>query len=183
MSGVVPISERAGEYLVFDDTRNATIIVTDLQHRRERQPRVERGLEMGCRIAPTKHAEDVNRDARQTSEISNRSDRPASPVPIPRRIPDVDPEFANTEEWWLSIPENVRPSKDQLFYHLLAENAESTYIAYVSEQNLVPDDSGEPISHPQVDEILGESRTATIALANQSKRGRVEAGERRPRST
>jgi heat shock protein HspQ len=68
---------------------------------------------------------------------------------------DVDPEFANTEEWWLSIPENVRPSKDQPFYHLLAENAESTYIAYVSEQNLVPDDSGEPISHPQVDEIFG----------------------------
>ena len=54
---------------------------------------------------------------------------------------DVDPEFANTEEWWLSIPENVRPSKDQPFYHLLAENAESTYVAYVSEQNLLPDNS------------------------------------------
>jgi heat shock protein HspQ len=67
---------------------------------------------------------------------------------------DVDPEFANTEEWWLSIPENVRPQKDQPFYHLLAENAESTYVAYVSEQNLVPDDSGEPVSHPQVDEIF-----------------------------
>jgi heat shock protein HspQ len=67
---------------------------------------------------------------------------------------DVDPEFANTEEWWLSIPENVRPSKDQPFYHLLAENAESTYVAYVSEQNLLPDDTGEPVSHPQVDEIF-----------------------------
>jgi heat shock protein HspQ len=67
---------------------------------------------------------------------------------------DVDPEFANTEEWWLSIPENLRPSKDQPFYHLLAENAESTYVAYVSEQNLLPDDSGEPVSHPQVDEIF-----------------------------
>jgi heat shock protein HspQ len=67
---------------------------------------------------------------------------------------DVDPEFANTEDWWLSIPENVRPKKDQPFYHLLAENAESTYIAYVSEQNLVPDESGEPVSHPQVDEIF-----------------------------
>lgn len=67
---------------------------------------------------------------------------------------DVDPEFANTEEWWLSIPENVRPNKDQPFYHLLAENAESTYVAYVSEQNLIPDDSGEPVSHPQVDEIF-----------------------------
>lgn len=67
---------------------------------------------------------------------------------------DVDPEFANTEEWWLSIPENVRPKKDQPFYHLLAENAESTYIAYVSEQNLIPDESGEPVSHPQVEEIF-----------------------------
>jgi heat shock protein HspQ len=67
---------------------------------------------------------------------------------------DVDPEFANTEEWWLSIPENVRPNKDQPFYHLLAENAESTYVAYVSEQNLIPDDSGEPVSHPQVNEIF-----------------------------
>lgn len=67
---------------------------------------------------------------------------------------DVDPEFANTEEWWLSIPEHVRPSKDQPFYHLLAENAESTYIAYVSEQNLVPDDSGKPVSHPQVEDIF-----------------------------
>lgn len=67
---------------------------------------------------------------------------------------DVDPEFANSEEWWLSIPENVRPRKDQPFYHLLAENAETTYIAYVSEQNLLPDDSGAPVSHPQVDEIF-----------------------------
>ena len=69
---------------------------------------------------------------------------------------DVDPQFANTEEWWLSIPEKVRPRKDQPFYHLLAENADNTYIAYVSEQNLVPDDSGEPIRHPQVDEIFGD---------------------------
>ena len=48
----------------------------------------------------------------------------------------------------------MRPNKDQPFYHLLAENAESTYVAYVSEQNLIPDDSGEPVSHPQVDEIF-----------------------------
>ena len=54
---------------------------------------------------------------------------------------DVDPEFANTEEWWNSIPAEIRPSKDQPFYHLFAENEESEYVAYVSEQNLVPDDS------------------------------------------
>ena len=67
---------------------------------------------------------------------------------------DVDPTFSNTEEWWLSIPEQVRPHKDQPFYHLLAENAENEYIAYVSEQNLLPDTSGEPIRHPQVAEIF-----------------------------
>lgn len=62
---------------------------------------------------------------------------------------DVDPTFSNTEEWWSSIPEEVRPRKDQPFYHLLAENTEqNTYIAYVSEQNLLPDDTGEPVAHP-----------------------------------
>ncbi len=63
---------------------------------------------------------------------------------------DVDPEFANTEEWWQAIPEDKRPRKDQPYYHLLAENAETTYVAYVSEQNLLTDETGEPVSHPQV---------------------------------
>ena len=67
---------------------------------------------------------------------------------------DIDPEFDNTEEWWLSIPEEVRPSKDQPFYHLFAENAETEYIAYVSEQNLLLDTSGQPLRHPQVREIF-----------------------------
>jgi heat shock protein HspQ len=61
---------------------------------------------------------------------------------------DVDPTFSNTEEWWLRIPEHIRPRKDQPFYHLLAENEEGSYTAYVSEQNLLPDDSGEPVGHP-----------------------------------
>jgi heat shock protein HspQ len=69
-------------------------------------------------------------------------------------IYDVDPVFANTEEWWLSIPEELRPRKDQPFYHLFAENAETEYVAYVSEQNLVPDTSGEPVRHPQVEETF-----------------------------
>src|SRR5918996_724045 len=67
---------------------------------------------------------------------------------------DIDPEFDNTEEWWQSIPEEVRPHKDQPFYHLFAENAESEYIAYVSEQNLLPDHSGEPLRHPQVRQVF-----------------------------
>ena len=71
---------------------------------------------------------------------------------------DVDPEFSNTEEWYEAIPENMRPSKDQPFYHLLAENAEAYYVAYVSEQNLVSDNSGEPVEHPQVAEVFDELR-------------------------
>ena len=67
---------------------------------------------------------------------------------------DVDPTFNNSEEWWLSIPEEVRPAKDQPYYHLLAENDETTYVAYVSEQNLLLDESGDPCRHPQVDEIF-----------------------------
>ena len=61
---------------------------------------------------------------------------------------DVDPLFNNTEDWWNSIPEAIRPRKDQPFYHLLAENDQNTYVAYVSEQNLLPDDTGEPVGHP-----------------------------------
>jgi heat shock protein HspQ len=67
---------------------------------------------------------------------------------------DVDPVFNNTEEWWLAIPEEIRPSKDQPYYHLFAENAETEYIAYVSEQNLLPDDSEEPLRHPQINEFF-----------------------------
>ncbi len=67
---------------------------------------------------------------------------------------DVDPTFNNTEEWWLSIPEAVRPAKDQPYYHLLAENAKQTYVAYVSEQNLLPDESGEPCRHPQIGDLF-----------------------------
>jgi heat shock protein HspQ len=71
-------------------------------------------------------------------------------------IYDVDPEFANTEEWWQAIPENLRPRKDQPFYHLLAENDETHYVAYVSEQNLLPDTSGEPVEHPTVSELFAD---------------------------
>lgn len=67
---------------------------------------------------------------------------------------DVDPEFANTEEWYAAIPAEVRPRRDQPFYHLLAQNAETEYVAYVSEQNLLPDNSGEPVRHPQIDDYF-----------------------------
>jgi len=77
---------------------------------------------------------------------------------------DVDPVFANTEEWWLSIPEEIRPRKDQPFYHLLAENDQTTYTAYVSEQNLVPDDTGDPIAHPDVDDMFLGIRNGRYVL-------------------
>lgn len=67
---------------------------------------------------------------------------------------DVDPEFANSEEWYQAIPEALRPAKEQPFYHLLAENTETTYIAYVSQQNLVVDESDEPIDHPDVAQMF-----------------------------
>ncbi len=69
---------------------------------------------------------------------------------------DIDPEFANTEEWWNSIPAEIRPKKEQPYYHLLAENAQIEYIAYVSEQNLLLDDSGEPLRHPQISELFAK---------------------------
>jgi heat shock protein HspQ len=79
---------------------------------------------------------------------------------------DIDPEFANTDEWYESIPEDRRPRKDQPFYHLFAENAESEYIAYVSEQNLLPDESGEPVRHPQVSEVFEKDESGSYRRRN-----------------
>lgn len=74
---------------------------------------------------------------------------------------DIDPVFASTEEWWLSIPPEMRPKKNQPFYHLLAENDETEYIAYVSEQNLTADHSGSPIRHPQLAEFFIDNGDGT----------------------
>ena len=70
---------------------------------------------------------------------------------------DVDPTFSNTDEWYEAIPAEIRPHKDQPFYHLLAENSETEYIAYVSEQNLLPDETGQPLRHPQLSELFAET--------------------------
>ena len=69
---------------------------------------------------------------------------------------DIDAEFSNTEAWYQALPESRRPRKEQPFYHLLAENDESYYVAYVSEQNLVPDETGEPIDHPDLHDLFGD---------------------------
>ncbi len=76
---------------------------------------------------------------------------------------DVDPEFANTEEWYQAIPAEVRPRRDQPFYHLFAENEETEYVAYVSEQNLLEDESGTPVRHPQVREMFERMSNGTYA--------------------
>ena len=67
---------------------------------------------------------------------------------------DVDPVFSNSEEWYEAIPEDIRPRRDQPFYHLLAENEDSSYVAYVSQQNLLPDADGGPVEHPNVSELF-----------------------------
>jgi len=77
---------------------------------------------------------------------------------------DIDPEFDNTEEWYQSIPAESRPRKDQPFYHLLAENDESQYVAYVSEQNLLPDTSGAPVRHPQIKELFVRATDGSYRL-------------------
>ena len=104
---------------------------------------------------------------------------------------DVDPEFSNTEEWWLSIPEDVRPEKDQPFYHLLAENEQSNYVAYVSEQNLLPDETGEPVgsrtlsrrgqldlSPATIRNVMSDLEDAGLLFAPHTSAGRLptEAG-------
>jgi heat shock protein HspQ len=81
---------------------------------------------------------------------------------------DVDAEFNNTEEWLTSIPEPIRPSKDQPFYHLLAENSESHYVAYVSEQNLAPDDTGDPVEHPHVDALFDAEDDGSYTLRGRN---------------
>jgi heat shock protein HspQ len=80
---------------------------------------------------------------------------------------DVDPEFANSEEWYNSIPAEIRPRRDQPFYHLLAENAESTYTAYVSEQNLLLDHESGAVRHPQVKDIFTGLREGRYELRKQ----------------
>ena len=80
---------------------------------------------------------------------------------------DIDPVFDNTDEWYEAIPLEIRPSKDQPFYHLFAENSETEYVAYVSEQNLLPDDSGKPLRHPQVKETFERGKDGSYRPREQ----------------
>ena len=82
---------------------------------------------------------------------------------------DVDPIFANSAEWYDAIPENIRPRKDQPFYHLLAENMESSYVAYVSQQNLIADDTDEPIDHPAISGLFNDFADGRYQLRREHK--------------
>ncbi len=81
---------------------------------------------------------------------------------------DVDPVFANTDEWYDSIPEEVRPDKDQPYYHLFAENERTHYVAYVSEQNLTPDDSDAVVTHPDIATMFERTPVGYVLKAQQS---------------
>ena len=77
---------------------------------------------------------------------------------------DIDPVFANSEEWYESIPQEIRPRRDQPFYHLLAENDESSYVAYVSQGNLLPDADGGPVDHPNVEQLFEQFRNGRYRM-------------------
>ena len=82
-------------------------------------------------------------------------------------IVDVDPEFSNTEEWYQSIPAEIRPSRQQPYYHLMAENTETFYTAYVSQQNLVGDGENGPLEHPDLEEIFSGMDHGKYNLRNE----------------
>ena len=82
-------------------------------------------------------------------------------------IVDVDPEFSNTEEWYQSIPAEIRPSRNQPYYHLMAENTETFYTAYVSQQNLIDDGENGPLEHPDLDEIFSGMKKGKYLLRNE----------------
>jgi len=82
-------------------------------------------------------------------------------------IVDVDPEFSNTEEWYQSIPAEIRPSRKQPYYHLMAENTETFYTAYVSQQNLVGDGENGPLEHPDLEEIFSGMNHGKYHLRNE----------------
>ena len=82
-------------------------------------------------------------------------------------IVDVDPEFSNTEEWYQSIPAEIRPSRTQPYYHLMAENTETFYTAYVSQQNLVGDGENGPLEHPDLEEIFSGMDQGKYRLRNE----------------
>jgi heat shock protein HspQ len=82
---------------------------------------------------------------------------------------DVDPVFANSDDWYDAIPEAIRPDKEQPFYHLLAENSDSSYVAYVSQQNLLLDETDEPVDHPAIRGLFDDYADGRYRLKPQHR--------------
>ena len=82
---------------------------------------------------------------------------------------DIDPVFANSEEWWEAIPEGIRPDRGQPFYHLLAENGEGSYVAYVSQGNLLHDEEDEPVDHPAIGSLFDGFSNGRYRLRSRLK--------------
>ncbi len=74
---------------------------------------------------------------------------------------DVDAEFANSVEWYDALPADTRPAKDQPFYRLFAENVDAEYMAYLSEQDLLPDTSGRPVRHSDLEDFFEYDETGS----------------------
>ena len=70
-------------------------------------------------------------------------------------IIDVDPVFQGSDEWYDSMSK-TRPPKDEPWYHVLVH--EATHRTYVAERNLEPDESHQPISHPEIGDFFSEFR-------------------------
>ena len=66
-------------------------------------------------------------------------------------IVDVDRGFQGTEEWYETVAKS-RPPKDKPWYHVLVH--ESGHSTYVAERHLEADDSGEPITHPMLEQFF-----------------------------
>lgn len=127
----------------------------------------------GSRPAPEKPME-VTEPPRQPNEIPTRQAKFQIGQVVRHRmfdfrgvVFDVDPIFANTEEWYQAIPEEVRPSKDQPYYHLFAENERTHYVAYVSEQNLIADDDESRISHPDIAKMFEYTEHGYVLKSGQ----------------
>jgi heat shock protein HspQ len=128
------------------------------------QPRIPYGHECFCGFTTSKEEADMLTTAAKyhIGQVLRHRKHPFRGV-----VFDVDAIFSNTDEWYENIPEEARPAKDQPFYHLLAENDQSYYVAYVSEQNLVPDETGEPVTHPDLPDLFGDFEDGRYPLQVQ----------------
>lgn len=66
-------------------------------------------------------------------------------------VVDVDPVFQGTEEWYETVAKS-RPPKDRPWYHVLVDGA--AHSTYVAERHLEPDESGDQINHPALNQYF-----------------------------